>query len=96
MTSTEKEKIISQYRISDKDTGSVQLQIALLTEHIKRLTVHLQENKKLHLPIIYLSDLPKPVLLFVSMRLNKLNMKIYFCKGFLEKNLSPIQKFQQL
>jgi len=46
MTSTEKEKIISQYRINDKDTGSVQLQIALLTEHVKRLTEHLKENKK--------------------------------------------------
>ena len=46
MTSTEKEKIISQYRINDQDTGSVQLQVALITEHIKRLTEHLKVNKK--------------------------------------------------
>jgi len=46
MTSAEKEKIVSEYKIHDTDTGSVQLQVALLTEHIKRLTGHLQENKK--------------------------------------------------
>jgi len=46
MTSAEKEKIISQYKIHDTDTGSVQLQIALLTVRIKGLTEHLKENKK--------------------------------------------------
>ncbi|MFC1841632.1 30S ribosomal protein S15 [Candidatus Dependentiae bacterium] len=42
----DKEKIMKDYGISEKDTGSVQLQIAMLTEHIKSLTEHLKENKK--------------------------------------------------
>jgi len=42
----DKEKIIKKYGISDKDTGSVQLQIALLTENIRQLTEHLKINKK--------------------------------------------------
>jgi len=46
ITKAEKEKIISEYGISDKDSGSVQLQVAVLTEKIKQLTGHLQENKK--------------------------------------------------
>jgi len=46
ITKAEKEKIISEYRINDKDTGSAQLQVALLTENIKQLTGHLQANKK--------------------------------------------------
>jgi len=46
ITKVEKEKIVSQYKISDNDTGSAQLQIAMLTEHIKSLTEHLKENKK--------------------------------------------------
>ncbi|MFC1842132.1 30S ribosomal protein S15 [Candidatus Dependentiae bacterium] len=46
ITKEEKEKLVSQYRINDSDTGSVQLQIAMLSEHIKCLTEHLKENKK--------------------------------------------------
>jgi len=42
----EKEKLIKDYRINDQDTGSVQLQVALLTDRIKRLTEHLQDNAK--------------------------------------------------
>jgi len=46
ITKTEKEKIIKDYRINDKDTGSAQLQIALLTENIRNLTQHSQKNAK--------------------------------------------------
>ena len=42
----DREKISLEYRINDKDTGSAQLQVAMLTENIKQLTGHLQENKK--------------------------------------------------
>lgn len=38
--------IISEYRINESDTGSEQLQVALLTANISNLTVHLQKNKK--------------------------------------------------
>ena len=39
-----KQEIISKYRLSDADTGSTQVQIALLTERINHLTEHLKAN----------------------------------------------------
>jgi small subunit ribosomal protein S15 len=42
----EKEKIIKKYRLHGKDTGSSEVQIAVLTEQIKQLTQHLKENLK--------------------------------------------------
>lgn len=45
----EKEKkgaLIGDYRSHPKDTGSTEVQVALLTERIKQLTQHLRENKK--------------------------------------------------
>ena len=44
----EKVKVIEGVRIHDKDTGSADVQIALLTERINQLTEHLQKNKKDH------------------------------------------------
>lgn len=41
-----KEKIISKYKTHDSDTGSAQVQIAILTEEIKELTKHLKTHKK--------------------------------------------------
>ena len=41
-----KQEIINDFKISDKDTGSVYVQIALLTERIAHLTEHLKVNKK--------------------------------------------------
>lgn len=40
-----KKEIIEKYRLSANDTGSAQVQIALLTERINHLTEHLQANK---------------------------------------------------
>lgn len=42
----EKQAIIEAYAIHEGDTGSPEVQIAVLTEQIKRLTAHLNENKK--------------------------------------------------
>ncbi|MDD5033060.1 MAG: 30S ribosomal protein S15 [Candidatus Pacebacteria bacterium] len=42
----EKEKIIKKYRVHEKDTGSSEVQVAVLTERIKMLTGHLKENPK--------------------------------------------------
>lgn len=42
----EKEKIIEKYKLHDKDTGSPEVQIALLTEEIKGLLSHLKKHKK--------------------------------------------------
>lgn len=41
-----KKQTIHQHGKHDKDTGSVKVQIALLTERINLLTSHLQEHKK--------------------------------------------------
>lgn len=42
----EKEEIIKKYKLHEKDTGSVGIQIALLTERIRRLLAHLSVHKK--------------------------------------------------
>ena len=41
-----KTNLIREYRLHDKDTGSAEIQVAVLTENIKQLTGHLQVNKK--------------------------------------------------
>ena len=48
MTKERKQEIISTYRRDDKDTGSSEVQIALLTERINELTGHLKVHKKDH------------------------------------------------
>ena len=48
LDSAKKEEIISQFARKDNDTGSPEVQIALLTERIKYLTEHLKTNKKDH------------------------------------------------
>ncbi len=42
----EKVKIIEKYKLHDLDTGSPEVQIALLTEEIKRLVLHLKTHRK--------------------------------------------------
>lgn len=39
-------EIVKKYGKNEKDTGSVEVQIALLTEQINELTKHLRKNKK--------------------------------------------------
>jgi small subunit ribosomal protein S15 len=43
-----KAKTIEQFKLHEKDTGSADVQIALLTARINHLTGHLQDNKKDH------------------------------------------------
>ena len=43
-----KKQIVSDYRTHDKDTGSPEVQIALLTQRIGELTEHLKTHKKDH------------------------------------------------
>jgi small subunit ribosomal protein S15 len=42
---TEKDAIIEEYRVHGADTGSPEVQIALLTSRINRLTEHLKTHK---------------------------------------------------
>lgn len=44
----EKRKVIEKYQIHERDTGSPEVQIALLTERINYLTEHLKVHKKDH------------------------------------------------
>lgn len=48
ITAEGKNKIVSDYRIHEKDTGSPEVQIALLTQRITELTEHLKGHKKDH------------------------------------------------
>ncbi len=41
-----KQKIINKFKIHENDTGSTQVQIAILTEEIKELTDHLKMHKQ--------------------------------------------------
>lgn len=43
-----KQKIINTYQIHATDTGSADVQVAILTERIKQLSEHLKANKKDH------------------------------------------------
>ena len=45
LTKDEKAKIIKEFARNDKDTGSTEVQIAILTEEINNLTNHLKEHK---------------------------------------------------
>ena len=46
MTAERKQQIINEYIRDEKDTGSSEVQIALLTERINELTEHLKVHKK--------------------------------------------------
>ena len=46
MTKERKLEIINNFKRDDKDTGSSEVQIALLTERINELTEHLKVHKK--------------------------------------------------
>ena len=41
-----RERITQEYRTNDKDTGSAELQVAMITERIRQLTDHLRVHKK--------------------------------------------------
>jgi len=45
LSKDEKDTIINQYRTHDGDTGSPEVQIALLTARINQLTAHLSNHK---------------------------------------------------
>ena len=48
MDAAVKKKIIEEYAIAEGDTGSADVQIALLTKRIAHLTEHLKDNKGDH------------------------------------------------
>jgi small subunit ribosomal protein S15 len=48
LTKTQKSEIVSQHRRSDADTGSTEVQVAVLSKRISDLTDHLKTHKKDH------------------------------------------------
>jgi small subunit ribosomal protein S15 len=48
LTLTQKKTVIEEFKIHEKDTGSPEVQIALITERIKSLTEHFKKFSKDH------------------------------------------------
>ena len=48
ITKEQKQALIEQYKVHEGDTGSPEVQIAILTFRINALTEHLKLNKKVH------------------------------------------------
>lgn len=48
LTQEKKQEIINDYQLHETDTGSSEVQIAILTKRITRLTEHLKSNDKDH------------------------------------------------
>lgn len=48
LISEKKQEVINKYKLHDSDTGSPEVQIAILTERINYLTDHLKIHKKDH------------------------------------------------
>lgn len=48
ITKEKKQEVISAYKTHETDTGSPEVQIAILTERINELTEHLKVNKNDH------------------------------------------------
>ena len=46
MTKENKQSVIQAYKVHDKDTGSCEVQVAILTNRINQLTQHLKANRK--------------------------------------------------
>ena len=82
MMKDRKQEIIETYRIHETDTGSPEVQVALLTERINHLNEHLKINKKDH-------HSRRGLLKMVGQRRNLL---AYLKKNDLEGYRSLIQK----
>ena len=46
ITKEKKSKLIKEFKINEKDTGSAYVQVAILSEKIKSLTEHLKDHHK--------------------------------------------------
>jgi len=46
ISSTEKQTVIKSFQTADKDTGSPEVQIAIITKRINNLTSHFKEHKQ--------------------------------------------------
>ena len=76
LDSAQKSEIISNFAKGEKDTGSAQVQIALLTTRIKMLTEHLKEHKHDHSSRLGLLKLVGQRKRFLKY-LKRTNLKVY-------------------
>jgi small subunit ribosomal protein S15 len=77
-----KKKIISEYATTDGDTGSPEVQVALLTHRIKGLTEHLKTHKHDH-------HTRRGLLLLVGQRRRLLN---YLQKNDIDRYRSLVER----
>ena len=82
ITKEEKSELITQFRRDDADTGSPEVQIALLSHRISHLTEHLKEHKHDH-------HTRRGLLLLVGQRRRLLN---YLNKTDIERYRSIIER----
>jgi ribosomal protein S15, bacterial/organelle len=82
MLKDQKQEIINTYKINESDTGSPEVQIAILTFRINHLTEHLKINKKDH-------HSRRGLLKMVGHRRNLLN---YLMKKDIERYRTIIEK----
>ena len=82
LTSTEKAKIVKEFGRNAKDTGSIEVQIAILTKEINDLTEHLKVHKH-----DYHSK--RGLLMKVGQRRSKLN---YLMKNDITKYREVVKK----
>lgn len=82
MLKEQKQAIINEHAIHEGDTGSPEVQIALLTARINHLNEHLKINKKDH-------HSRRGLLKMVGQRRNLLN---YLMKGDIERYRAIIEK----
>lgn len=82
ITLERKAELIKEYALAENDTGSVEVQCAVLTERIKNLTEHLKDNHK---------DFSsrKGLLILVGRRKSLL---VYLKKNSLDRYVNLIQK----
>ena len=84
LTAEQKAKVISKFKHHEKDTGSSEVQIAIMTNRITYLTEHLKEHKKDHAS-------RRGLLKLVSQRRKLLD---YLRKGSEEKYLNLIKELK--
>ena len=82
LTPARKKELIETYRINEADTGSPEVQIAILSERISYLTEHLKNNKKDH-------HSRRGLLKMVGQRRGLLN---YLMKKDIERYLSIVER----
>lgn len=84
VTKEAKQKLIGRFQINDKDTGSSEVQVSILTERIRHLTEHFKTHKKD-------SHSRKGLLTMVSTRKKLLN---YLRRTDYDKYLKLIQELE--